>query len=110
MTLDYNSVAQVTKLLLKAESTDSEAESIALIEKCYRMLAQILTEFDKASSGPGQTSNQRRERRFLFDRRRSRLPEAASPGTPEEAGMALRRYLQSSDREDPGGRVVDVSI
>jgi hypothetical protein len=102
--MDRATIEKVAKLLAKAESTNSEPEAIALIEKCYRMLAEVINEYDQRSgdaNGP-----RRRERRHLFDRRRSRTPTAARPNDPV---TATARYLRATADETPSSSVIDVS-
>jgi hypothetical protein len=104
--MDRPTIQKVAKLLAKAESTDSEPEAIALVEKCYGILAQLLTEHDAASRVESPAGPRRRERRRLFDRRGSRLAEATWTSEPSAAAA---RYRRSTDEPDPGGSVIDVS-
>ncbi len=107
--MDRAPIQTALKLLAKAESTNHEPEAIALLEKCYRMIAQIINEYDEALGAANQ-ANTRRERRFLFDRRRSRVPETAKPGESQYSGVALAQYRRSAERDEPHGGTVDISI
>jgi hypothetical protein len=103
--MDRPTIQKVSKLLAKAESTDAEPEAIALVEKCYGTLAQVLTAYD-ATRGETATGGRRRERRRLFDRRGSRLAEATWSSDP---AAAAARYRRSTDESGSGGNVIDVS-
>ena len=59
-------VQTAAKLLAKAQSTTSDPEAIALVERSYGLLARAITAYDlEHDHGP-----RRRERRRLPDRRR----------------------------------------
>jgi hypothetical protein len=63
-------VQTAAKLLAKAQSTESDFEAIALVERSYSLLAQAINIYDlENDSGAGW---RRRERRRLRERRRRR--------------------------------------
>ena len=106
--VDHALIQTVIKLLAKSESTDSEHESIALVEKGYRMLAKVINDYDERSGNPNQTGL-RRERRLLVERRRSNLPEVFKSIQTDENGVALIRYRHATEGDGSGGRAVDIS-
>jgi hypothetical protein len=70
-------VQTAAKLLAKAQSTTSDHEAIALVERSYRLLAKAINEYDvKYDNGAG--SPRRRERRRLQERRRRARSDAGS--------------------------------
>jgi hypothetical protein len=82
-------VQTAAKLLAKAQSTTSDHEAIALVERSYGLLAQVINaydlEHDTVAGGP-----RRRERRRLYElRRRPRSETGPEPGD-SEAGAAGR--------------------
>lgn len=107
--MDEVKLQRALKLLIKADRTDYEPEAVALVERSYRLLAQVITEFDERT-GYREPTGGRRERRFLFDRRRSRLPDPTKQAPPGDAGMALARYRRAAEGSDPDGRTVDMTI
>ena len=110
-------VQTAAKLLAKAQSTTSEYEAIALVERSYGLLAQVINEFDLEHDGsPG--AGRRRERRRLHERRRRARSDAGDDGTedgtrsPALIGDFIARYRRVSG--DGGGssrrRGIDVSL
>ncbi len=78
-TMDRSAIRLATKLLLKAESTDSDHESVALALRSYSLLAGTINAFeDDPTSGA-----RRHERRLLQDRRAA--SRAADPGRDDGA-------------------------
>ena len=78
------------KLLAKAQSTPSEHEAIALVERSYGLLAQVINAYDAAhDAGP-----RRRERRRLLERRRRPRTDAdeLAPAPLVSAADARDRY------------------
>ena len=92
-------IRTAAKLLAKAESTPYEAEAIALVERCYSVLAQIMAAYDEAH--PTGAAPRRRERRRILDRRRDRrAAPAAGDATPSTAAAARYRAI---DSQTPSG-------
>jgi hypothetical protein len=108
-------VQTAAKLLAKAQSTTSEYEAIALVERSYGLLAQVINEFDLEHDGsPG--SGRRRERRRLHERRR-RLRDGTDDGSengtgsPALIGDFIARYRRASgDGGSSRRRGIDVSL
>ena len=106
--MDHESIQKVIKLLSKSETTDSEPEAVALVEKGYRMLAKVINEYDERTRDSTQ-GGQRRERRLLVERRRSGLPEVFKSVQTDENGVALIRYRNAAEGDGSSGRAVDIS-
>jgi hypothetical protein len=47
--IDRRSMELAANLLAKAQSTDFDAEAVALVEKSYVLLAKVITAFDDAA-------------------------------------------------------------
>jgi hypothetical protein len=69
--IDRRSMELAAHLLAKAQSTEFDAEAVALVEKSYVLLAKVITAFDDAAE-PTTSGVRRRERRHLRDRRAAR--------------------------------------
>src|ERR1700729_1386368 len=88
--MDRGRGEQAAKLLAKAASTDSDAESMALIEHTYGLLAKGITEHvteQGETSGPGGF-----ERRLVPDRRRA----ASSYPISDRAAHAGALYSETA--------------
>jgi hypothetical protein len=98
-------IRTAAKLLAKAESTPYEAEAIALVERCYSVLAQVMAAYDEAH--PAGSGPRRRERRRLLDRRRDRRAAPPAPaGTPSAAAARYGAVGQAPGRDTkPNGEV-----
>jgi len=92
--MDRSGVETAAKLLAKAQSTDWDDESIALVEKAYQLLAGVITRAeDEAGSSP--TAQRRRERRYRRDRRVGRRSTMAAPAMfAPDPGLAYRRLAE----------------
>jgi hypothetical protein len=109
-------VQTAAKLLAKAQSTTSEYEAIALVERSYGLLAQVINEFDMEHDGsPG--GGRRRERRRLHERRRRPRSEGTDDGaengtgSPALIGDFIARYRRASgDGGSSRRRGIDVSL
>jgi hypothetical protein len=104
--MDRGGVQTAAKLLAKAQSTVWDAESLALVEKSYRLLAAVLNAADdeEATSAGGP---RRRERRYRGDRRAGRRAmTAATPTSASEAGVTYRRMAEGLR---PHAAVVDLT-
>lgn len=91
-------VQTAAKLLAKAQSTTSDHEAIALVERSYHLLAKAINAYDAQYDNGG--SPRRRERRRLHERRRRARSEerAASPETaPTTAADSVARYRGVGD-------------
>jgi hypothetical protein len=103
-------VQTAAKLLAKAESTTSDHEAIALVERSYALLAQAINAYDVANaSGP-----RRRERRRLHERRRRARAEStstnASPDTVVRTNDPLAGYRAVGDTGRSRRRGIDVVL
>ena len=78
--MDQSTLGLANKLLIKAQSTDFEDEAAALTVRAYRLLADVLNDYDTRAPSAGLT--RRRERRNLRDRRSG--PETPSPTMSSE--------------------------
>lgn len=96
-------IALATKLLAKAESTDSAEEAVSLALRAYSLVANWLNRQDAEEGGP-----RRRERRLLLDRRSLRRAwQVLAPGGPPfGGGGGHRRTPYGGDDETP--RRIDV--
>ncbi len=79
-------VQTAAKLLAKAQSTTSDFEAIALVERSYGLLAQVITDYDLAHDN-GPAALRRRERRRLRERRRRPRTDAVN-GPEGQLGSA----------------------
>jgi hypothetical protein len=73
--MEKETIALATKLLVKAQATNFDAEAAALAGRAYRLLAAELNAYDDQAASAGVA--RRRERRQLRDRRSTSVP-----GTP----------------------------
>ena len=126
--MDRTRIRVAAQLLVKAESTDSDAEATALVERSYRLLADIITKHDIEQ---GHTVfGRRRERRFLRDRRgdrRSREEQRAADAARERAAEARQppsapagakagavnpaaRYRNNAEATASAARAVDLKL
>jgi hypothetical protein len=100
------------KLLAKAQSTTSDHEAIALVERSYGLLAQVINAYD-LEQGAG---SRRRERRRLQERRRRR-PDlvggtlAGPVAAPTRTVDSIARYSRAvGDGSHSWHRGVDVVL
>jgi hypothetical protein len=92
-------VQTAAKLLAKAQSTTSDHEAIALVERSYRLLAKAINDYD-AQYDNGAGSPRRRERRRLHERRRrARAERSAASEETAPAGQvdSIARYRGTAD-------------
>src|SRR5580700_1411808 len=73
--MEKDTIALATKLLVKAQATNFDAEAAALAGRAYRLLAAELNAHDDQAASAGVA--RRRERRQLRDRR-----SISDPGAP----------------------------
>ncbi len=101
-------VETAAKLLAKAQSTTSDEEAMALVERCYELLARVINAHDEANPVTGQ---RRRERRRLAERRRRARADAkdATASGPTEDSLARYRHL-AGDGTYSWRSGVDVSL
>jgi chromatin segregation and condensation protein Rec8/ScpA/Scc1 (kleisin family) len=94
-------IQKAAKLLAKAESTDSTREAAALLEMSDSFIRQVIVAIERAEFEEDGSARPP-ERRFMFDRRKSRVLDTGSPGvgTSEDPSVALSRYRRFSD-ENP---------
>ncbi|HTZ10247.1 MAG TPA: DUF2786 domain-containing protein [Acidimicrobiales bacterium] len=99
-------IETVQKLLAKAQSTASEAEALALVERSYELLARVINDHDEANP---DGAARRRERRRLRDRRRRARAESAA-AQPAPGADPIARYRAATGRGEGHRRGVDVSL
>jgi hypothetical protein len=94
-------IQTAAKLLAKAQSTTSEHEAIALIERSYGLLAQVINAYDlKHDNVPG--GPRRRERRRLYERRRRPRTDDVTTGSDvssvssDRTGDSIARYRRAA--------------
>ncbi len=102
-------VQTASKLLAKAQSTTSDPEAVALVERSYALLAQVINEYDDAEGAGGP---RRRERRRLQERRRrARQERAGAAGSPVRAVASIDRYRgASADSAASWRQGIDVTL
>jgi hypothetical protein len=99
--MDRSNLRLAAKLLSKAEGTEFEAESVALAEKAYVVLAEFLNGLEQPDSAE---AGRRRERRLLRDRRATRRMfgrRAGAAGADAEATYGR----EARDRDGPPGDI-----
>ncbi len=106
-------VRTAAKLLAKAQSTTSDFEAIALVERSYGLLAEVITAYDQTHDN-GPAALRRRERRRLRERRRRPRTDAVN-GPEGELGPArtvdsIARYRGESDDGYSWRRGIDVVL
>jgi hypothetical protein len=102
-TMQKETIALATKLLVKAQATNFDAEAAALTGRAYRLLAAELNAYDDNAAPAGAA--RKRERRQLRDRRAtsgSSVPSAPHRTTDRTAACNPR--INWIDRA-PGGQV-----
>lgn len=99
-TMEKESIALATKLLVKAQGSNFEAEAAALTGRAYRLLAAELNAYDDKVASAGVP--RKRERRQLRDRRSTSSSSApASPRRrtePAVAGTRCSNWIDSTPR------------
>jgi hypothetical protein len=99
-TMEKETIALATKLLVKAQGTNFEAEAAALTGRAYRLLAAELNAYDDKVGSAGV--DRKRERRQLRDRRStssSFAPSAPRRRTePTVVGTRCSRWIDSAPR------------
>jgi hypothetical protein len=101
--MEKETIALATKLLVKAQATNFDAEAAALAGRAYRLLAAELNAYDDKAAAAGVA--RKRERRQLRDRRAtsgSSVPSA--PRRATERTAACNPRSNCVDRA-PGGHV-----
>ena len=94
--LDKSKIKLIAKLLEKACSTEYEFEAVALLERSYRLLAEVISNSDISTE---QLGDPPRERRQLGDRRRQRPRSPyASAGfaSPTEGAERYRQVAETT--------------
>jgi hypothetical protein len=102
-TMEKERIALATKLLVKAQGTNFDAEAAALTSRAYRLLAAELNAYDDRAASAGVA--RKRERRQLRDRRAtSGSPAPSAPHRRTEPALAGNRCGNWID-PSPGGRI-----
>jgi hypothetical protein len=102
---DRTRLDRASRLLAKAESTHSCEEAMALAQKSYRLLAEMINLYEE-SFGATRVGLRRRERRLLIDRRRAQ-PAPEPTGSPPRAAIRNRdvqRYQDLAAVDSPRAR------
>ena len=97
--LDKSKIKLIAKLLEKASSTEYEYEAVALLERSYRLLAEVISNSDVWAQ---QVDDSPRERRQLGDRRRQRPRSPyASAGfaSPTEGAERYRQVAETTAKD-----------
>ncbi len=108
-------VQTAAKLLAKAQSTTSDYEAIALVERSYALLAQVINAYDLENED-GEGGWRRRERRRLRERRRRARSDAAGgdadrSGSAGRTGESIARYRRTAgDSGSSWRRRIDVKL
>jgi len=105
--MNHRTLGLATKLLVKAEATQFDAEAAALTERAYRLLADVLNAYDGQAAVAGVA--RRRERRHLRDRRSK--SEAPSPSVPRGTTNRTAAHSRRVDWIDlPGRGQIDLRV
>jgi hypothetical protein len=100
--MDRQNMDRAAQLLAKAQSTDYEAEAVALMEKCYVLLAGVIAQFEDESERSSERPR-KRERRHLRDRRAvQRITTFATPRVGADPAGTYRRSAESTRSRDGG--------
>jgi hypothetical protein len=98
--MERETIALATKLLIKAQGTNFDAEAAALIGRAYRLLAAELNAYDDEAASAGVA--RKRERRQLRDRRSaSGSPVPSAPlrrAGPAVAGNRCSNWIDPVPR------------
>jgi hypothetical protein len=98
--MEREAIALATKLLVKAQGTNFEAEAAALTGRAYRLLAEELNAYDDRAASAG--APRKRERRHLRDRRSSSSSSVASASRgrtePTTVGTRCGNWVDSAPR------------
>ena len=76
-------MSKATRLLSKAQSTDSDHEAIALAMRAYTLLAEAINDYTMLYGS--LPAVRKHERRRLVDRRSNRRPDAGPAGAASGA-------------------------
>jgi len=96
------------KLLAKAQSTDSDAEAIALLDKSHQLLGGIIADAEREAR-PVTPGRPRRERRCLTDRRAGGcLGTLGPPNVRSEPAITYRKA--TAGLRSQGVRHVDLTV
>jgi hypothetical protein len=95
-TMEKETIALATKLLVKAQGTNFDAEAAALTGRAYRLLAAELNAYDDKAASAGAV--RKRERRHLRDRRStSASPTPSAPRRSTEPTVVGNRCIDWVD-------------
>ena len=99
-TMEKETIALATKLLIKAQGTNFDAEATALTGRAYRLLATELNAYDDKAASPGVA--RKRERRHVHDRRSTSASPAPSvprlSAEPTVVGNRCIDWIESPPR------------
>jgi hypothetical protein len=102
-TMQKDTIALATKLLVKAQGTSFDAEAAALTARAYRLLAAELNAYEDSTGSVGVA--RKRERRHLRDRRStSGSPTPSAPRVTTEPTPFGGRRVDWTELT-PGGRI-----
>ena len=106
--MDRRRMQTAAKLLEKAQSTEFEAEAIALLDKSCRLLAGVITSVDMQVE-PTACDSPRRERRRVPDRRPHQPPTIIGTRVPT-ADPAITYGRPVEDFRSEGREHVDLIV
>ena len=105
--MEQGTIALATKLLVKAQSTNFDAEAAALTGRAYRLLADALNAYDDQTAAAG--ADRKRERRYLRDRR-SMSPERVQTTPNRVPQPTAERSRRVSWIDQPSRRQIDIRV
>src|SRR5580692_6737881 len=99
--MEKDTIALATRLLVKAQGTNFDAEAAALTGRAYRLLAAELNAYDDKAASAGAA--RKRERRHLHDRRStSASPAPSAPHRSTEPAVVGNRCIDWIDPPQRG--------
>jgi len=101
--MEKDAIALATKLLVKAQGTNFDAEAAALTARAYRLLATELNAYDDRAAWSGVA--RRRERRQFRDRRSTTGPPVPNEPCRTTETMTFGNRRSAWTDVAPGGRI-----
>ena len=101
--LDRSRLDMALRLLAKAGRTSSGEEAVALAQKCYRLLAEQINQYEDAIDA-SPVGLRKRERRLLRDRRRGTSAINVASTVPRRE-QTFERYRQAVAADVSSGGV-----
>jgi hypothetical protein len=101
--MENETIALATRLLVKAQGTNFDAETAALMGRAYRLLAAELNAYDDKAASAGVA--RKRERRHLRDRRATSGFSAQDAPRPTTEPTMVDNRCSSWIDPGPGSRI-----